>query len=230
MPLGTPTHLAQGSLAGSGACVTNTFSPTVGATLFAWVGTRRTTSAATQPTISDSSGGVLSWQQIIDYDYENGTTNMRLRGWWAHVPSTLTNITVTGTVSTSNHAGVEVYERTGASELSFNAIGGQNANGDPSASLSPTPLADSGVDSIAWMAGTVNITATSGHTELNEFTGGTNARLHVGYQNGGSPSATISYTTTNAFAVAVAVEIKNPPSLPPAPPLTSSSMMALLVR
>ena len=206
MALGTPASVitATGTNA---ATTTGSFTVTSGHEIFVALGSRKSGSAHSSLTISDSLG--LSWTSVGSASYDSGSgVRVRCQVWRA--TSTGLSMTVTGTPggTTPDNIGIQVVSISGASTDVSNASTGTNGSGDPSVTLPSAPAAASTVLAFGMFGGSNAVSPPTGCIELNEFaTSGSSHRLETAYDDA-SAATTIAWTTSSFESAAVVVEVK----------------------
>lgn len=206
MALGTPANViaASGTTA---ATTTGSFTVPSGDEIYVTVGSRKSGSAHSALTISDSLG--LTWASVGSAFYDDGSgVRVRCQVWRA--TSTGAAMTATGTPggTTPDNIGIQIVSIAGASTDVTNASTGTNGSGDPSVTLPSAPDVASTVLAFGMFAGGNAISPPTGCTELNEFaTSGSSHRLESAY-DAASAATTIAWTTSNFESAAVVVEVK----------------------
>lgn len=203
MAIGTPINRGTNG-GGSTSATVASFTPNAGELLVAVVGTRRSTGVSATPTVSDSLG--LTWTEIILQTYDTGSNpRLVMRALWA--VATGAAMTVSAACADSTNIGLSVVGVTGAGTVFTNAGGNNNAAGDPSVVLA-APAATSAILGWAVFVGGNAVSPPSGYTELVEFNVASGSGpMEVCYDTT-SPSATVSWVTSNISSVGIAMEVQ----------------------
>lgn len=227
MALGTPT-LATPSVGGGNTNITTaSFTPTLGATLLAFGASR----SSSLPGAIGLTPSALTWTPLIAGLFDNGSgVRVRARAW-AAVASSAPSMTVRIDSTGAAKCGLMMVEITGAAGAPPNVAVADDVNGDPSMTLGSAPLASSTGITFLAAAGSNAVSAPSGFTELDEQTFNTDLKLELAY-DAGSPGTSAAYSTTNARAVGIYVEVvaATGGGMVLRPRLRARGLQALLVR
>lgn len=212
MALGTPISLgvAEGSTSAALASAT----PASGDRIYAIVAARDTVACA-KGTVSDTQS--LTWTEVADFSgTDPGAANRWLR---ITVYSAIANgsaTVITGSSAGAQKTTVEALTYSGAGSPSANVAGNESATGDPSVNLS-TPAAGSGVFGAHIAHGTGNLDVPSGYAEIiAQDYASPNTKVQVVWDNT-SPSSTLTWSTNNTPALAIAVEVPEAGGVTPVP-------------
>jgi hypothetical protein len=177
--------------------------------LIAQLGTRKAGAFSAQPTLSDSLG--LTWTEIDDQNGPNTVGRMRMRLLYTMIDQNPQSMTVSAACADSDALGLALVGVGGVAATFSNKVTATNAAGDPSITLSGTPVAVLG---FALAQADNGFTPPTGYTEAYDLSLAVTQMRMTAVYDISEPGNPLAWVSSNTNSVATAWELTRAASSP----------------